>query len=116
MRSKVSTMKRFLFFCAALALLMGYPVVLKTQSAPQAKAPGTAVPAAAQVDQQRALMTTYCTTCHNPTAKIGGLVLDVAGLDAVQKDPATWEKAVRKLRGRLMPPPGAKQQIGRAHV
>ena len=23
--------------------------------------------------------------------------------------PAIWEKAVRKLRGRLMPPPGAKQ-------
>jgi len=22
---------------------------------------------------------------------------------------ATWEKAVRKLRGRLMPPPGSKQ-------
>ena len=96
-------MKRFLFFCAALALLTGYPVVLKTQSAPQTRTAAT-VPAAAQVDQQRAMMTTYCTTCHNPTAKIGGLVLDVASLDAVQKDPATWEKAVRKLRGRLMPP------------
>src|SRR6187397_964471 len=102
MHIKVSTMKRFLFFCTALALLTGYPVVLKTQAVSQAKAP-VAVSSAAQVEQQRALMTTYCTTCHNPTAKMGGLVLDVAGLDAVQKDPATWEKAVRKLRGRLMP-------------
>ena len=101
-------MKRFLFFCTALALLTGYPVVLKTQAVSQTKALVPASPAA-QVEQQRALMTTYCTTCHNPTAKIGGLVLDVAGLDAVQKDPATWEKAVRKLRGRLMPPPGSKQ-------
>jgi mono/diheme cytochrome c family protein len=101
-------MKRFLFFCAALALLTGYPVVLKTQVVSQAKAPAVASPAA-QADQQRALVTTYCTTCHNPTAKIGGLVLYVANIDAVQKDPATWEKAVRKLRGRLMPPPGAKQ-------
>ena len=40
---------------------------------------------------------------------MGGLALDTLSLDAVGKDAATWEKAVRKLRGRLMPPPGAKQ-------
>jgi len=40
---------------------------------------------------------------------MGGLVLDTLNLDSVPKDAAIWEKAVRKLRGRLMPPPGAKQ-------
>jgi len=40
---------------------------------------------------------------------MGGLALDTLSVDAVTKDAATWEKAVRKLRGRLMPPPGAKQ-------
>jgi hypothetical protein len=36
-------------------------------------------------------------------------VLDNLNVDAVANDAAIWEKAVRKLRGRLMPPPGAKQ-------
>jgi hypothetical protein len=40
---------------------------------------------------------------------MGGLALDTLSLDAVGKDAQIWEKAVRKLRGRLMPPPGAKQ-------
>ncbi len=40
---------------------------------------------------------------------MGGLALDNLNVDAVANDAAIWEKAVRKLRGRLMPPPGAKQ-------
>ena len=40
---------------------------------------------------------------------MGGLALDTLSLDAVGKDAQIWEKAVRKLRGRLMPPPGARQ-------
>jgi mono/diheme cytochrome c family protein len=98
-------MKRFIFICAALALFAGYPAVLKTQAVAQSGAPG----AAAAADPQRAMLTTYCTTCHSSTAKMGGLALDVLNLDSVPKDAVIWEKAVRKLRGRLMPPPGAKQ-------
>ena len=55
------------------------------------------------------MITTYCAGCHSSTAKMGGLALDAMNLDAVQNDAAIWEKALRKLRGRLMPPPGAKQ-------
>jgi mono/diheme cytochrome c family protein len=105
-------MKRLLFFCAVLALVTLSPAVLKTQSVAQTGASRTAASspaAAAEVEAQHAMLTTYCLGCHNSTAKIGGLALDTLSLDAVQKDPATWEKAVRKLRGRLMPPPGAKQ-------
>jgi hypothetical protein len=40
---------------------------------------------------------------------MGGLALDNLSVDAVANDAAIWEKAVRKLRGRLMPPPGSKQ-------
>ena len=32
---------------------------------------------------------------------MGGLALDTLSLDAVGKDAQIWEKAVRKLRGRL---------------
>ena len=102
-------MKRLLFLCAALVLLTSYPVVLKTQTPSQPRPAATAAAPTGTAEQGRALVTTYCTTCHSTTAKMGGLALDTLNLDAVQNDPVVWEKAVRKLRGRLMPPPGAKQ-------
>ena len=57
----------------------------------------------------QALLTTYCYSCHNPRTRMGGLTLQ--GLDprAVGSDAEIWEKAVRKLRGRQMPPPGSPQ-------
>ena len=45
----------------------------------------------------------YCTGCHNQRARVAGLVLNTA---TVSSDPATWEKVVRKLRMRTMPPAG----------
>ena len=58
------------------------------------------------------MLSTYCFTCHNSRAKIGGLALDSLDLQsaaAVGNDARTWEKALRKLRGHLMPPPGNPQ-------
>ncbi len=66
-------------------------------------------PAAGAPDQYHAMLTTYCFTCHNTRAKIGGLALDGLDLQAAADDARTWEKALRKLRGHLMPPPGNPQ-------
>jgi len=60
-------------------------------------------------DQFHAMLTTYCFTCHSTRAKIGGLALDGLDLAAAADDARTWEKALRKLRGHLMPPPGNPQ-------
>src|SRR5271169_5493316 len=60
-------------------------------------------------DQYHAMLTTYCFTCHSTRAKIGGLALDGLDLAAAADDARTWEKALRKLRGHLMPPPGNPQ-------
>ncbi len=57
----------------------------------------------------RAMLTTYCFTCHSTRAKIGGLALENLDLGAAADDARTWEKALRKLRGHLMPPPGNPQ-------
>ena len=54
-------------------------------------------------------MTAYCFSCHNTRAKIGGLALDGLDLHAAADDARIWEKALRKLRGHLMPPPGNPQ-------
>jgi mono/diheme cytochrome c family protein len=70
-------------------------------------APGGAAPAGAA--QARATIDTYCVGCHNARAKAGGLALDTASLDAIHEHPDVWEASVRKLRGRLMPPPGSRQ-------
>jgi mono/diheme cytochrome c family protein len=68
-----------------------------------------ATEASAPPDPNRALLKSYCVTCHNARAKTGGLALDGLELKAAAGDAKTWEKVLRKLRGNLMPPPGAKQ-------
>jgi mono/diheme cytochrome c family protein len=60
-------------------------------------------------NQYRTMLTTYCVTCHNTRMKNGGIAFDSLDLQNVPDDAKTWEKALRKLRGHLMPPPGAPQ-------
>jgi hypothetical protein len=66
-------------------------------------------PAARAQEQYRAMLTTYCFTCHSTRAKIGGLALEALDLHNAPDDARTWEKVLRKLRGHLMPPPGNPQ-------
>ncbi len=51
----------------------------------------------------------YCVKCHNVTDWAGGLAMDALDLGHPDQDAETWEKAINKLRGRLMPPAGHKQ-------
>jgi hypothetical protein len=55
------------------------------------------------------MLNTYCIGCHNSRAKIGGLTLDGLDLKAAAVNAEIWEKALRKLRGHQMPPPGSPQ-------
>jgi hypothetical protein len=48
----------------------------------------------------------YCTGCHNSKAKAANLVLDPAAASDAGKQPEIWEKVVRRLRARSMPPAG----------
>jgi mono/diheme cytochrome c family protein len=58
---------------------------------------------------QRALVDQYCIGCHSDRVKSGGLALSTLNLDAVHQNPEVAEKVIRKLRGGLMPPAGAKR-------
>ncbi len=49
---------------------------------------------------------TYCVQCHNGRALVGGVVLDTADLSNLGTDIELWERALRKLRARAMPPIG----------
>jgi hypothetical protein len=55
------------------------------------------------------LLQQRCIKCHNSTDWSGGLAFDTMSPHEVAADAEVWEKAVRKLRGRLMPPPGQPQ-------
>jgi hypothetical protein len=59
----------------------------------------------------------YCVGCHNSKAQVGGLALDSMSPNRIAQDAKTWEAVIRKLRGGLMPPPGApKRPDGQAVV
>jgi mono/diheme cytochrome c family protein len=51
----------------------------------------------------------HCTKCHNSEDWAGGIAFDTLSTNDVAANAETWEKVVRKLRGRLMPPPNAAQ-------
>src|SRR5262245_41248779 len=86
----------------------GFAVVLLSYSSTGAlraqQGTGTLVPA-----EHQALINQYCVICHNQRAKTAGLTFDTMNLAEVGKDAKIWEEAVRKLRGGMMPPPGARQ-------
>src|ERR1041385_5973399 len=72
-------------------------------------APQPAKQAALKPKSQWATIQNYCFGCHNPGVKAGNLFLSELNEDSVAAHPEIFEKAVRKLRGRQMPPPGNAQ-------
>lgn len=52
------------------------------------------------------LVNQYCIFCHNDALKTGGLSLNAAAAHEVDENPEVWEKVIRKLRARQMPPMG----------
>jgi cytochrome c5 len=88
------------FALAVSAAVYGSPEPAQTPS-PRAAAPPSA--------PTRTLIDTYCVACHNQRVKTAGIAFDNADLSDVSKDADLWEKALRKLRGGMMPPPGARR-------
>src|SRR5438552_950341 len=88
-------------------VLAGYPPAARLESQNAAPPSIRAVSSIAQsVSTSRALLDTYCVTCHNQKTAIAGLTLDKMDLQKVGENAPVWEKVVHKLRTRAMPPPG----------
>lgn len=51
----------------------------------------------------------YCSECHNPNDLAGDLSFAGLTLESIPEHAETFEAAIVKLRGRLMPPPGSPQ-------
>ncbi len=55
---------------------------------------------------QRAMLAQYCAGCHNFDDYAGGLDLDSIISGNIAQHALDWEKAIRKMRAGVMPPPG----------
>ncbi len=64
------------------------------------------VAAPASTPSDSAVIRQYCVGCHSSKAKVGGLDLDSIRSGDVDQHPEIWEKVVRKMRARYMPPAG----------
>src|SRR6266568_6053141 len=60
-------------------------------------------------ESQWSTIGTYCFGCHNEGVRAGNLFLTQLSAESVPEHPEIFEKVVRKLRGRQMPPPGMPQ-------
>src|SRR5688500_5287434 len=83
-------------------------VVLLAATYLQARPDRTCVPAAQspQSAEQQALLKRYCVSCHNEKLKAGDFVLSTLDVNNVGAHGERWERVVRKLRARAMPPAG----------
>jgi len=92
----------------ALGLALGTAALLEARgpaagAPPQVPATRTAAPAAAP----RPIIDKYCVTCHNARMKTGGLVLEKLDVDNPAANADVWEKVIKKLHSRVMPPANA---------
>src|SRR5690348_16879955 len=88
-------------------LLLAAIAVGALSAAPQQADKSAASSTSPAVTANQALIKRYCATCHNEKLRTAKLALDVLDLTHPEKDALTWERVVRKLRGGMMPPPGA---------
>jgi mono/diheme cytochrome c family protein len=103
-RTRVSRVCIFHFaFCISLFIAS----LTQVFTAPQAQAPASAP--APDAAKQIATMTQYCVACHSDRAKTGGVSFEGITSESIGQHADVFEKAVRKLRGRVMPPPGSRQ-------
>ena len=89
---------------AVAAAVAGIVLGVVLAAPPPARA--AQAPADPAVARYRQALARYCITCHNERLATAGLLLDRVDIARVDRDPAVWEKVVRKLRTGLMPPDG----------
>src|SRR5579862_7157514 len=92
------------FYLSSLVVLIAGLALLQTPGAGQTSAPNTLAE-----DPHGAMIDTYCVDCHNKALRTAGVMFDTMDIKHPEANAELWEKVLRKLRGRLMPPPGNPQ-------
>ena len=86
------TCNRIILACMAVVALLAGRAAIAADTAPV-----------------RAVVDRYCTTCHDDAEPEGGLDLASILDDDFPRHAEAWEKVVRRLRARQMPPAGKKR-------
>jgi mono/diheme cytochrome c family protein len=87
------------------SLLAASSLVFKLEAEQQPPAPSSAAATAAHLT----LVDEYCLSCHDNDKEKGGLSLERVAAHDVAQHPEVWEKVIRKLRARQMPPVGKER-------
>jgi len=98
-------MKRVAAFIAVSVWVLSTGWVVVHARGAQTAAPASTA-ASSVVADYRASIDRYCVTCHNERTKASGLALDTVDLAHPDAAGEVWERVVRKLRTRSMPPQG----------
>ena len=98
---------------------VGAALIAQTRSSPISSKPAVAKPAEASTTspavnsedatKYRAMVDKYCVGCHNnrtASPSEDPVILEGAGFDDLLSHAGTWERVIRKLSVRAMPPPG----------
>ena len=105
------------FHWGAVVLLAGCMAsALAAEQGPVRPTTASAAGQAGNPEPYRALVSSYCLTCHNGKAKAGGLALDSINTQDLGGHWPEWEKVARKLRSRQMPPVGSRRPEESAYV
>ena len=104
--------RRVFQFAVVVAALSCVLIARLPASSPQSSGTAAAAPAK---PAERALLDRYCVSCHNERLKTGGLALDRADVEHVDRSSELWEKVARKLRSREMPPAGSPRPEAAAY-
>src|SRR5215813_1622320 len=94
---------------ASIVLIFVASVLIASLAGVFTASPAASAAQTSAADTQLATIKQYCAGCHNDRAKTGGISFEGITAESVGQHADMFEKAVRKLRGRVMPPPGAKQ-------
>src|SRR5579862_3620900 len=100
--------RKLVITVTSVVFAVGASLVAQTAARPTSGAPSTAS-ANADAAKYRALVNKYCVSCHNArTANPaeGPVNLEGAAFDDLLGNAGTWERVIRKLSVRAMPPPG----------
>ena len=85
----------------ALAALLAAPGAVHAAG----QAPEASATPAAESAEYRAVLDRYCTACHNDRLQTAGLTFESLDMVHMGEGAEVWEKVIRKLRAREMPPP-----------
>src|SRR5262249_14373141 len=94
---------------ASIVLIFVASVLIASLAGVFTASPAASAAQTSAADVQLATIKQYCAGCHNDRAKTGGVSFEGITPQSIGQHAELFEKAVRKLRGRVMPPPGARQ-------